>query len=169
MKVIWYPAVTLDGFIATPDGNSDWVIPEDDRLFSQLVQESGAIIMGRRTYQQYHSHGNPFPKAITYVLTTKSDHASSDPAVIFVTGGPLELMRRLHLDGHEQVVLSGGGETNGHFARAGVIDEAWISVYPLTLGAGIPLFGSQPTALRLSLQETRTLPGGVIHNRYLVG
>lgn len=169
MRLIWYPAVTLDGFIATAEGNSDWVIPDDDRLFTQLVQSAGAIVMGRRTFDQYHSHGNPFPKAKTYVLTNNHHLASNDPAVAFVTGGPLEVMRRLHADGYQQAVLSGGGDTNGLFARAGLIEEAWISVYPLTLGAGIPLFGGYPTALRLTLIETRELPGGVTHHRYEVG
>ncbi len=168
MKIIWYPAVTLDGFIATTDGNSDWVSPEDDRRFGKLIAKSGALIVGRHTFDQYRGHGNPFPQAKTYVLTGNAHLRSDDPAIVYVTGGPLDLMRHLDADGYQQAVLSGGGETNGSFARAGLIDEAWISVYPLTLGTGIPLLGPRPSQLRMNLIETHSLPGGVMHHRYEV-
>lgn len=169
MKLIWYPAATLDGFIATPDGRADWISPHDDRQFAGLVKESGAIVVGRRTFAQYHAHGNPFPHAKTYVYTRDMRLTSDDPAIIYVSGSPLELMRRLHLEGHIQAVLPGGGDTAGLFARANLIDEAWISVYPLMIGTGIPLLGNFPSSLRLEHQSSHAMPGGITHHRYQVG
>jgi dihydrofolate reductase len=168
MKLIWYPAVSLDGYITDHTGSSDFVAPEDTRQFAKLVNSSGAIIVGRRTFDQYH-RPNPFPRARTYVLTQDPRLASDDPAVVYIAGGPLEVMRRLHQDGYVTAVLSGGGETNGLFASKGLIDEAWVSLYPQVHGAGVPLLGNYRGTLRLTLKEGFMLPGGIVHNRYDVG
>jgi dihydrofolate reductase len=168
MKIIWYPAVSLDGFITDARGSSDFVTAEDTRQFGKLVNSTGAIIVGRRTFDQYH-RPNPFPKARTYVVTANDKLASDDPAVVYITGGPMEVMRRLHQDGRTVAILSGGGQTNGLFASKGLIDEAWISVYPLLLGHGVSVLGQYQGAMRLILREGFMLPGGIIHNRYEVG
>lgn len=169
MKVIWYPAVTLDGYIADPKGNSSFVNDTDEAQFGRLVNSTGAIIVGRRTYDQYHRRANPFPKARTYVVTKDDKLASDDPMIVYVAGGPMEVMRRLHQDGRTVAVLSGGGQVNGLFASKGLIDEAWISIYPLILGEGIPLLGEYKGTLRLTMKAGYALPGGVVHNRYDVG
>jgi dihydrofolate reductase len=167
MKILWYPAVSLDGYIADTRGSSDFVTA-DTIQFGKLVNSTGAIVVGRRTYDQYH-RPNPFPKARTYVLTNDDKLHSDDPAVVYVTGGPMEIMRRLHQDGRTVAVLSGGGATSGAFAAKGLIDEAWISVYPLILGGGTHLLGDYQGTLRLNQRESFMLPGGIIHNRYQVG
>lgn len=59
MKLIWSPAVTLDGNIATSDGNSDWPTENDGKLFEVLVQKCDAVIVGRKTFEQYK--GEVFP------------------------------------------------------------------------------------------------------------
>jgi dihydrofolate reductase len=166
MKIIWYPAVSLDGYVADARGRSDFVSAEDEREFSKLVNATGAIIVGRRTYDQYHRPQNPFPKARTYVLTQSTDASSDDPAVVYVSGGPLEMMRRLHSDGRTVAVLSGGGTTSGLFAGKGLIDEAWISLYPLILGAGTRVLGEYQGTMRFMFKEGFMLPGGIVHNRY---
>ncbi len=168
MKLIWYPAVSIDGFIADSAGSSDFITPEDERQFAKLVNTAGALVVGHTTYQQYHQPTNPFPKVRTYVLTTNPGLTSDNPAVVYLSGGPMEVMRRLHADGYIQAVLSGGGQINSLFAAGGFIDEAWVSLYPLTLGAGTSLFGDHPVQLRLSLRDSLRLPGGIIHSRYEV-
>lgn len=167
MRLIWYPAVSLDGFITDSAGASTWVTPEDERQFAKLIHSAGALVVGRRTFDQYH-RPNPFPKIRTYVLTSNSSLASDDPAVVYVTGGPMEVMRRLHQDGYQMAVLSGGGRTNGAFASKGLIDEAWVSLYPFTLGAGTPLLGDYQINLRFELQSAHMMPSGVVHSRYKI-
>ncbi|MDB5178794.1 MAG: dihydrofolate reductase [Patescibacteria group bacterium] len=168
MKLIWYPAVSLDGYIADARGSSDFVTPEDDRQFTKLAVSAGAVVVGRRTFDQYRGQNYPIPGTTTYILTRNRDILSYDPAIVYVTGGPMELMRRLHDDGHATAVLSGGGQINGLFAEANFIDEAWISVYPIILGAGTPLLGSYKGSLRLAFRAGYAFPGGVVHNRYEV-
>lgn len=168
MKLIWYPAVSLDGYIADVQGDSSFVSAADDKQFSKLINSTGALVVGRRTYDQYH-HPNPYPKAHTYVVTQNTQLVSDDPAVTYVTGGPMEVMRRLHDDRFTVAVLSGGGLTSGLFAQANLIDEAWISIYPLMLGEGTRLLGDHRGRMKLKLKEGYALPGGIIHNRYEVG
>ena len=168
MKLIWYPSVSLDGLIADSTGRSDFVTEADERQFAKLVHSAGALVVGRRTFAQYHQPRNPFPKVTTYVLTTDIHLRSDDPAVVYVTGGPMEVMRRLHADSRLITVLSGGGQTSGLFAAKGLIDEAWISINPLVMGAGTPMLGDYRGTLRLDWREGFMLPGGIVHNRYEV-
>ena len=169
MKIIWYPAVSLDGFIAGPGGNSDWVTDDDAGLFDELVSSSRAVIVGRTTFDQYRGQLFPARGAKTYVVTADDRLVSDDPSFEYVTGGALEVMRSLGHDNQTQAVLAGGGQVNGLFAAANLIDEAWISVYPLILGAGTRLLGNYEGRLKLTLQQGYALPGGVVHNRYDVG
>ncbi|MBW4061622.1 dihydrofolate reductase family protein [Candidatus Saccharibacteria bacterium] len=169
MKIIWYPAVSLDGYIADDQGQSDWVTSDDAGMFDDLVQQSKAVIVGRKTFDQFKGELYPVTGATTYVITNNTKRASDDPAVVYVAGGALEVMRSLSADGRTQAVLSGGGEINGLFAAANLIDEAWVSVYPLILGSGTKLMGSYAGRLRLSFRQGYALPHGVVHNRYDVG
>jgi dihydrofolate reductase len=169
MKIIWYPAVSLDGYIADAKGNSDWVTAEDDQMWGQLVQSARAVIVGRRTFNQYYGQVYPIPGATTYVMTTDSGLRSEDPAVVYVVGGAMAVMRRLSEDGHRWAVLSGGGESSGLFAAANLIDEAWISTYPIVLGSGTRLLGKYEGPMRLIFREGYSLPGGVNHSRYDIG
>ena len=169
MKIIWYPATSLDGFIADDAGKADWVTDDDAGAFDELVKTSGAVIVGRRIFDQYYGQLYPAAHAKTYVLTLDPKRVSADQRVEYIHGGPLEVMRALDSDGRTQAVLSGGGEVNGLFAAANLIDEAWMSVYPLILGTGTRLLGSYHGRLKLTLQQGYALPGGVVHNRYVVG
>jgi dihydrofolate reductase len=168
MKIIWYPAATLDGYIADTRGRSDWVSAQDNQAFASLARDSGAVIVGRRTFDQYQGQ-NLVPGAHTYVLTHNPALGSDDPDVTYIVGGALEAMRRLHAAGHAQAVLAGGGDTSGSFAKANLIDEAWISFYPLILGAGTKLLGSHQGSMRLTPRESLAMAGGVNHHRYEVG
>jgi dihydrofolate reductase len=169
MKIIWYPAVSLDGYISDALGGSDWVTSSDAGMFDDLVAKSKAVIVGRKTFDQSKGALYPVHGATTYVVTKNSNLLSDDPGVVYVTGGALEVMRSLTADGRIQAVLCGGGEMNGMFAAANLIDEAWMSVYPLILGAGTKLLGDYSGALKLTFRSGYALPEGVVHNRYEVG
>ncbi|MCA9804715.1 MAG: dihydrofolate reductase family protein [Cyanobacteria bacterium HKST-UBA02] len=168
MKVIFYPAISLDGNIATPDGDSDWVTEEDEELFAEEVRKAGCVIVGSRTYEQYRDIIYPLEGATTFVCTGRKNQEDGRDGVIFTGGDCRAVLEEIASRGFQSVVLSGGGETSGRFAEAGLIDEMLISIYPRFTGEGIGLFGSRKVDLRLQLLGTRELKEGVIRHHYRV-
>lgn len=169
LKILFYPAISLDGFIAKPDGDSSWVTKEDERLFSEQVKKAGCVIVGSRTFDQFKDIIYPITGATTFVCTSHDfDTARSTHGVTYVRGEVPSIVQQIQAAGFKRAILSGGGETNGRFAEAGVIDKMLVSIYPHLLGSGIPLFGTRQIQLKLELVATRQLDGGVIQNRYRV-
>ncbi len=167
MKVILYPAITLDGFIAKSDGDSDWVSGADDALYQQAIKEAGCAIVGRTTYEQYKSDFDEEGR-VTFVCTSKC-LKSTNENIIFVSGEPEEILQVVKDHGFDSVILSGGGETNARFARAKCIDEIVVSIYPFVMGDGIGLFSdSKNIELKLELISTKKVVDGIIQNHYKV-
>lgn len=167
MKVILYPAITLDGFIAKTDGDSDWVDEADDALYQQAMKEAGCSIVGRTTYEQFKSDFEE-ENRITFVCTSKP-LTSKNKNIIFVSGDPKEILQIVKDHGFSETILIGGGETNAQFARSGCIDEIIVSIYPLVFTDGIGLFGNaKDIELKLELISTKKVVNGIIQNRYKV-
>jgi dihydrofolate reductase len=168
VKVLFYPAISLDGFIAKPDGDSNWVAEEDELIFGEEVRRAGCVIVGRKTFEQYKGIIYPLADATTFVCTSRGDLSNepANPYLRFVSGEVLEILEQIQAAGFSNAVLSGGAETNGRFADAQAIDEMLVSIYPLFIGSGLPIFGDRDIQLSLELLHTRKLSDGVIQNRY---
>lgn len=167
VKVIMYPAVTLDGFIADTNGECySWISTEDESYYEAAIKQAGCAIVGRRTYEQYKDDYPTSYGTMTYVHTTRPE--TDQERITFVAGTPAEVLAQVAADGFSTVILSGGGDTNGMFATAGLIDEIVIAHYGVTLGSGVPLFGKYAPMLRLELlSSTQDVPG-IIKSRYRV-
>jgi len=169
VKILFYPAISLDGFISKLDGDSSWVTEEDEQIFAEEVKKAGCVIVGSITFQQFKDIIYPIKDATTFVCSSRGNlEGSNDPAIKFVSGNAGEIKRQIQAAGFTNAVLSGGAETNGRFAEAQAIDEMLVSIYPHLLGAGLPMFGDRKVQLRLELLATRQLSAGVIQNRYRV-
>lgn len=168
MKIIWHPAVTLDGFIARTDGDSDWVTEEDEKMFDEQCREAGCVIVGRTTYEQYKNVLYPIERAKTYVITNRSDDYKDTELVKFVAPDVDLILSLLESNGHTSALLSGGGETNGLFASKGKITDIIMSIYPMILGDGIKMLGSFEGKMNLRLISTTDIGDGVVQNRYVV-
>lgn len=169
MKVLFYPAISLDGFIAKLDGDSNWVKEEDEQIFADEVRRAGCVIVGRKTFEQYQNI-YPIADTTTFVCTSSSARTTdgANTQVKYVGGAVKTVLEQIQAAGFSTAVLSGGAETNGRFAEALCIDEILVSIYPHFLGCGLPMFGNRKIQLRLELLHTRQLGDGVIQNRYEV-
>ncbi len=167
MKVILYPAITLDGFIADLNGECySWISNEDEAVYNDTIVHAGCLLVGRKTYEQYPED---FPKddAITYVYTNDTALKDSDK-VKFLHGSPAGVISQISQHGFSELIVGGGGKVNGSLAEAGLIDEIIISIYNVTIGEGIPLFGPHKPKLELELLKTTNVLGGIVKNHYLV-
>jgi len=163
------PAISLDGFIATPDGDSEsWVNPADEARYQAVVERCGCVIVGYTTFKQYEESFNDYQNVMIFVCTSKTDLKDTEK-VKYLGGAAVDIIQTIERDyGFEELVACGGGEVNGMLADAGLINEIVISIQPKVLGEGIPLFGKHTPDLNLELLSVNQEIAGVIQNHYLV-
>lgn len=168
MKVIMYPAVTIDGFIADINGECySWISDEDEAFYEAAIEKAGCSLIGRKTYEQYIGDFPSKNGSTTFVYTTSNDQQDQD-RIKFVRGTPEEVLKQIETHGFTETILSGGGEVNGSFAEAGLVNEVIVSCYGVTLGEGIPLFGSYKPKLKLELLSSNQDVKGIVKNHYRV-
>lgn len=167
MKITLYMATTIDGLIAKNDGDSDWVSPIDSVNFEKAIQENGCIIVGRRTFEQYH--GDLYPvKDITNIVFTSKKGSESNEENVYFCNSVEEALQLAKSKSKEKVLLIGGGKTNAAFLKAGVIDEVILSLHPLALGNGIRLFDNGENVVKLHLLSVNQLEEGLVQLKYKV-
>lgn len=167
-RVHLYVGISLDGYIATPDGGVAWLDPYQDARagFAPFMKTIGAAIMGRTTYDHavrggYTDFGMP-----AYVVTHRPFTPPS-PAVIPYTGDLRYLVRQVREHHPKDIWLMGGGSVTKAFAEADLIDIWSVAFVPTLLGAGLPMFPPRTLVeLRLKLVKTHTYPSGVVELRY---
>jgi dihydrofolate reductase len=168
MKLIWNPAVTLDGNIAKADGDSDWPTETDGNLFEEQVRKCGCVIAGRKTFKQYQGEVFPIEGATTFVWTQHPETAEKREGVEYISGTPEEVVAEIEAKGFKECVLAGGTITNNAFVSANLVDEIIATIYPLLFGKGMPLLSAENCDIKLRLLETAEIGDGVVRNRYQV-
>jgi|SRR5579884_2377375 len=175
--VVYEVACSLDGFIAGPNGEIDWLeVPEArDATWSYLEAfwaSVDTLIMGRKTYEDMVKQGNPeadqmlasvtpyvFSRTLASVATPNAHLAREDAAA---------RVRELKAQPGKRIWLFGGGNFASSMFAADLVDEISINVIPILLGAGVPLFVDPGRRVPLDLTETRAMGGGCTMLRYRV-
>ncbi|MDA0733610.1 MAG: dihydrofolate reductase family protein [Chloroflexi bacterium] len=170
MKITLYIAASLDGFIAGPDGELDWLSmadsPGEDFGYNDFYNSVDALVMGRKTYEIPAGEAEwPYPGKPSYVLT-RQDLKTDRDDVIFVSDPVQNVVESLRSQGFQHVWLVGGGELIRSFLAQGLINEHIISFMPIILGAGIPLFPPPNPQQRLELISSQQFESGLIQAQY---
>ncbi|MCE9580334.1 MAG: dihydrofolate reductase family protein [Deltaproteobacteria bacterium] len=160
-------ATSLDGFIARADGGLDWLAlveaPGEDYGYGAFVSSVDALVMGHNTYATALAF-DAWPYGGKRVIVLSRDATPSRHGEEHTAEAPVALCARLAAEGVEHVYVDGGA-TIRRFLDAGLIDDLTISLVPIVLGTGIPLFGGIGEH-RLTLIETRGFPSGLVQVRY---
>lgn len=148
MKITYYVAASLDGFIARSDGCVDWLESfhqnDDDYGYAAYYNSVDALVMGRATYEQVLGFGDwAYPDKPTFILTSRS--LTTDRNDVKMVATTDQLIDELNQSGYKHVWLVGGGKAASTFLQAGILDELIVSYIPVALGSGIQLF-SVPAA-----------------------
>jgi dihydrofolate reductase len=170
-------ATSLDGFIARSDGRIDW-LDEANRLvpagedcgFAKFFASVDALVIGRVSFETVLQFPEwPYGSKPVYVLTRSLIRLPPNVpgSVQLLTTVPEEVVRFCEARGHQHLYIDGGKTIQG-FLSAGLIDELTITVIPVLLGEGIPLFGKLPSDLRLKHVFAHPYPFGFVQNHYAV-
>ncbi len=165
-KVILYIACSLDGYIARIDGRVDWLFSDADYGYTEFLQGIDTIVMGRVTNDQLLTFGD-YPYTGKEVLVVSRARAGKrDENVTFVGGEIVERIRNLHAGKGKGIWLVGGAHLVQIFLTERLIDELIVSIHPIILGSGIPLFLQQPAATFLGLRDSTSFPSGLVQLHY---
>jgi dihydrofolate reductase len=177
-------SMSLDGYIAAPNDNPDQGLGEDgmrlhnwafddpsvfERIYGNLVEETGAVVMGRRSYDNsIKEWGGKGPMGdVPCFVVTHDPPASSDPVFTFVTDGiESALAKAREVAGDKRIGLM-GANIDQQFLAAGLVDEIRIHLINVLLGGGRRLFDQLPE--RIELEQTGLIrTDGVAHLEYRV-
>ncbi|WP_034770855.1 dihydrofolate reductase family protein [Exiguobacterium marinum] len=157
-NVVLYIAMSLDGKIARSNDQLDWLFAVDgdgDNGYAEFFKTIGAVIMGRKTYEEVLqlSEEYPYKDMPNYIMTRNPDREAEH--VTFTDESIEELIHRLKREVDQDIWLIGGGEVIKAAMEHDLIDRYEIAIAPIVLGEGIPLFpeGTEETKLQLTNQR----------------
>jgi dihydrofolate reductase len=161
-------ATSLDGYIARADGTFDFLSiverPGEDYGFAEFFSSVDALVIGRNTYET--ALGFPeWPYAGKRCIVLTHREAPSVHGEQFFAGEPAALVEQLALSGAQRLYVDGGAVIR-QFLRGGLIDDLTLSIVPVLLGHGIPLFGSELPEQRLKLESSRAFESGLVQLSY---
>ena len=185
-KLIICMHVSLDGFVAGPNGEMDW-IHVDEELFSysgKITGDADTALYGRITYEIMESY---WPTAAFQPAATKHDvehsawynsvpkivlsrtiQAPESPNIQIISDNLAEEIKKRKQGRGINIVMFGSPSAGHSLMRENLIDEFWLFVNPILLGEGIPLFKDVPGRIKLKLETSKVFSSGVTGLHYLV-
>jgi dihydrofolate reductase len=183
-SVTYSMGVSLDGFIAGPDGEFGWTEPDEEifRFVTDEIREVGVHLLGRRLYEtmlywedadqdpslddamlEWAALWKPLPKVVfSSTLSAVQGNAR------LASGSLAEEVERWRAEPGEGEIAIGGAALAAEAAGLGLIDEYRARVYPVLVGGGIPYFPRGERRVDLELVESRTFSSKVVYLRYRV-
>lgn len=166
-------ATSIDGFIAGPEHELDWLkaveVPGEDYGYGQFMEQVDTLVMGRNTFDTVMAFDGPFPypDKRCFVVTSREPGALMIPAnVSFFKGEPAALIKNLRNEPHSGTIYADGGKLISNLLLHNQLDQITLSVIPVILGNGIPLFTPGTPTTALKLEKCREFPSGLVQLVY---
>jgi dihydrofolate reductase len=164
-KIILNLAVSLDGFIEGPNGEFDWCMTDQDYGMTEFMNRVDTILFGRKSYELLiKMDPTAYPDKAKYVF---SHTLPIVPAPVhLVSGDVTKVVEQIKSQPGKDIWLFGGANLTTRFINAGLIDELQLSIHPLLLGKGKPLFSGIESRVPYTLIDTKTYATGLLQVFY---
>jgi dihydrofolate reductase len=172
MRTSVFVGTSVDGFIARPNGDLDWLPPGggEEHGYTAFFASVDALIIGRGTFETVLGFEEwPYEQKRVVVLSSRPLDFTQvrGNKVEQMSGSPSEIVDRLESQGVGHAYVD-GGVTIQRFLRAGLIQRLIITRVPVLIGSGIPLFGALDADIRLQHVATRHFPSGLVQTEYAI-
>jgi len=165
-KIVLSLGISLDGYIARPDGSVDFLFMPKDYSMAEFFRTIDTAILGRKTYDVVKTMGGGFSGSIRYYVMSHTLAAGEREGLIFTRETPVALVETIRRQKGKDIWHMGGGELARDFLKADLIDELHLGVLPVVLGEGIPLFPAGFPQRDFALLENKTYSRGMIALKY---
>jgi len=161
-------AMSLDGFIAGPNGEHDWIVPDSAIDFALIHAQFDTLLMGRRTYEVARVRAAQWPDTgHRWVVVSRTLKPEDCPGVMLVSNGVSDAISALKNQQGKDIWLMGGGVLFRSLLDAGFVDAVDVIVMPVLLGSGTPLL-SEGRRQNIHLTESKVLPCGILMLSYAI-
>ena len=163
-KIVYSVAMSLDGYLAGPNGEADWIVMDPEIDFTGMMARFDTILMGRRTFEasQAEGGGESMP-GVSTVVVSRTLRQEDHPDLTILAEDVGAAVSRLRAGSGKDIWLFGGGSLFHSLLDLGLVDTVEVGVIPVLLGGGIPLLParSQRTILRLVSSKVYKATGTV--------
>jgi dihydrofolate reductase len=168
-KVRYGVAMSLDGYIAGPNGEADWIVMDPEINFAELWAQFDTLLMGRRTYEAAIARlGEASMQRMKTVVVSRTLRQADYPQVTIVSELTRESMQALRAKCSKDIWLLGGGELFNFLLGMREVDTVEVSVMPVLLGGGVALLPPPAQQTKLKLSEHKIYRSGIVSLVYEV-
>jgi dihydrofolate reductase len=167
-KIVLGLGISLDGYIARPNGDVDFLFMPKDYSMAPFFATIDTALMGRKTFDvALKMGGGSFgSSSMVYYVFSHTQPPGERQGVVFTNQSPVTFVEQLRKQPGKNIWLMGGGELARDFLKADLVDELYLGVIPVLLGEGIPLFPSGFPQRNFALIENKTFSRGMISLKY---
>ncbi|MEO8435969.1 MAG: dihydrofolate reductase family protein [Pyrinomonadaceae bacterium] len=167
-RVRYAVAMSLDGYIAGPQGEADWIIMDPDIDFAALFEQFDTFLLGRRTFEPMaHMQKGETPGVKSFVFS-RTLRQEDYPGVTIVAEGVEERVAALRAESGKDIWLFGGGSLFRSLLDAGLVDTVEVAIMPVLLGEGIPLLPPPSRQAKLKLTGHKVYKTGIVSLEYSI-
>jgi dihydrofolate reductase len=154
-RVRYSVAMSLDGYIAGPQGESDWIIIDPEIDFDALFVGFDTLLLGRKTYEATRQPGNQGGMSGMQTYVFSRTLRPTDCQGVIVSDDPKGTVTALKAGAGKDMWLFGGGSLFRSLLQLGLVDSVEVAILPVLLGGGVPLLPSPATLAKLKLVKHR--------------
>jgi dihydrofolate reductase len=163
-KICYSVAMSLDGYIAGPNGEADWIVMDPEIDFGELFARFDTILMGRKSFEAAQAMGQgPEMPGIKSVVVSRTLRQKDHPNLTIIGDDLENAITQLRAEPGKDIWLFGGGLLFHSLLDLGLVDEVGVGIVPVLLGSGVPFLpeGSKRTKLRLINSKVYKTTGSV--------
>lgn len=168
-RIRYAVAASLDGYIAGPNGEADWIIMDPDIDFRELFNQFDTAIMGRNTFESMtRQHGSASMLGMKTLVCSRTLRQRDHPEVTVVSENLETILAALRKVRGKDIWLFGGGSLFRTFLELRLVDMVEVAVIPVLLGGGIPLLQPPARQTKLKLTGHRVFNTGIVSLEYTI-